>query len=476
MKQCQSLITPVILCGGSGTRLWPLSRATFPKQFLQLEGEKSLFQQTLQRVHDNPLYDAPLVLTNQEHRFYVGEQARQIDVPLDTILLEPCSRNTAPAIGAAIAYNNSRKPDNLIHVLPSDHLIQDDEPYRAAILEAAQTARAGYLTTFGITPTYPATGYGYIKAGPKLEKAGHKVERFIEKPDEATAKTMVDEGGYFWNSGMFLLSPESFMQELGKFEPEMSSAILKAVKLAESDLDFVRLDEATFSMAPDISVDYAVFEKTERAALIPAPISWSDIGSWQSLWQSKGGDDAGNVVYGAATLNAADNNIVVSDGQHIALNGVSNLAVIATDDALLVSSLEQSEDIKKIVASLKESEATSPLTQEHKTVYRPWGGYTSILKGERFQVKKLFVKSGAQLSLQKHHHRAEHWVVVSGTAEVTIDDEVKILSENQSVYIPLGSVHRLKNPGKIQLEVVEVQSGSYLGEDDIVRFQDDFGR
>lgn len=469
-------ITPVILCGGSGTRLWPLSRSSFPKQFLKLGDAESLFQQTLIRLAENEIYDAPLVLTNADYRFLVAEQARDIGIELSGVLLEPVVRDTAPAIAAATIHIAVDEPDRLIHVLPSDHLIEHDEVYDLAVKLAAETASVGHLVTFGINPSEPATGYGYIKAGSKIGTGALQVGQFIEKPDLARAKAMLDEGGYSWNSGMFLFKAGVFLEELERFEPTIAKAARGAVDNAATDLDFIRLAVAEFEQSPSISVDYAIFERTDKAAVVPAAISWSDIGSWKSLWESQTADENGNVVKGAATLVNATDNFVVSEDQAIVLNGVSGLTVVATDDAVLVSDMTESEKIKDIVAALKENEKTEALVREHKTIYRPWGGYTSIMNGERFQVKRLFVAPGKKLSLQKHHHRAEHWVVVSGTAEVTVDDKIATLSENQSAYIPLGAVHRLANPGKILLEVIEVQSGAYFGEDDIIRIEDDFGR
>lgn len=469
-------ITPVILCGGSGTRLWPLSRKSHPKQFLQLGDQESLFQKTLKRLTRNAAYGPALILTNADYRFLIAEQARQIDVELGGILLEPAARNTAPAIGAAAAYISKHYDNKLTHILPSDHLIEDDEVYQTAINLAVEAAEDGHLVTFGITPTGPATGYGYIKSGDQLKTGAFMVDRFIEKPSLDKAKTMLAEGGYSWNSGMFLFDVDLFLSELTAFERTIAECVERAIEKAEHDLDFVRLDSDAFSQSPDISVDYAVFERTHKAAVVPTAIHWSDIGSWQSLWKTMEKDEKGNALNGPVTAINSMNNMVVSDHQHIALNGVSDLTIVATDDAVLVSSSDQSENVKEVVAVLKKSTDTENLVTSHKTVYRPWGGYTSILNGDRFQVKRLFVSPGKQLSLQKHQHRSEHWVVVSGTAEVTLDDAVHTLSENQSIYIPLGAVHRLANQGHILLEVIEVQSGSYLGEDDIVRLEDDFGR
>lgn len=469
-------ITPVILCGGSGTRLWPLSRHKAPKQFMALGDEPSLFQQALQRLDSNKIYGAPVILTNNEHRFQVAEQAQQIGVKLGGILLEPSARNTAPAIAAAALHVKASKKPDLLHVLPSDHLIEDDKIYRTAIEDAAKAAMDGYLVTFGIKPNGPATGYGYIKASEALENGANLVAKFTEKPSLDKAKAMLEEGGYSWNSGMFLFKADTLLEELEAFEPEMIKTVSKAVQDAVIDLDFIRLDEASFEKAKNISIDYALFEPTKKAALISAEIKWSDIGSWKSLWENQPQDKHGNVVKGHATFIDAKENMVITDHQHVALNGVSNLTIVSTADALLVSSMEHSEGVKDIVAQLKADPNTLSLTDEHTTIHRPWGGYTSILNADTFQVKKLFVSAGKRLSLQKHQHRSEHWVVVSGKAEVTIDEKIFELCENESVYIPLGAVHRLANRDKKLLEVIEVQSGSYLGEDDIIRFEDDFGR
>lgn len=471
-----NLIKPVILCGGSGTRLWPLSRGTFPKQFLKLGDDYSLFQKTLLRLSEAEIYAAPLILTNENYRFLVAEQALEIGIKPGGILLEPVVRNTAAAIGAATAYIAAQDPKSLIYVLPSDHLIDRDDVYDAAVQTAAKTAAQGHLVTFGITPNHPATGYGYIKAAKALDSGALQVATFIEKPALERANAMLSEGGYSWNSGMFLFMAETFLNELEAFEPDVAKAAKASVANAISDLDFVRLAVNDFEKSPDISVDYAVFERTKKAAVVPAAIKWSDIGSFKSLMETQAADENGNVAKGPGTFVEATGNMVISQGPQVVLNGVSGLTVVATHDAILVSDMEQSEKVKDVVAILKQDPQTRILTHEHKTIYRPWGGYTSVLNGERFQVKKLFVLPGKKLSLQKHHHRAEHWVVVNGTAEVTIDDTIAVLSENQSIYIPLGAVHRLANPGKIMLEVIEVQSGSYLGEDDIIRIEDEYGR
>lgn len=475
MQNNQGVI-PVILCGGSGTRLWPLSRSEAPKQFTKIGNETSLFQKAILRHQSNEHYTRPIIITNDAYRFQVAEQALEVGVELGAIILEPASRNTAPAIAAAVTFINKSNPDALVHVLPSDHLIEDNNTYRDALNTASESAKVGYLVTFGVTPNQPATGYGYIKAGKKLATGASEVAQFIEKPELDKAQAMLDEGGYSWNSGMFLFSAKDFMSELGNFQPEITDAVQQAVDKAETDFDFVRLHKTAFEASPSISVDYAVFEVTQKAAVVSAEITWSDIGSWDAFYESRDADYNGNVTTGSATFVGSERNMVLTDRHHVALNGVSGLTVVANDDAILVSAMESSENVKDVVSALKNNPETAILAKEHKTNYRPWGGYTSILNGDRFQVKKLFVKPGKKLSLQKHHHRSEHWVVVSGTAEVTIDDSVMTLSENQSVYIPLGAVHRLANPGKILLEVIEVQSGSYLGEDDIIRIQDDFGR
>ncbi|MBA4783775.1 MAG: mannose-1-phosphate guanylyltransferase/mannose-6-phosphate isomerase [Rhizobiales bacterium] len=479
-------VRPIILAGGSGTRLWPLSRGQYPKQFIALGDNGSLFQQTLLRCRADDLYADPVIITNEAYRFLVAQQAADVNVPLAAILLEPSARNTAPALAVGALFcqdlgDDAPELQNLqelpvLHVMPSDHRIIADDAYQAAVRSAVQGARSGRLVTFGIKPTTAATGYGYIEAGSETAPGLRDVRRFVEKPDVKTATAFLDQGGFFWNSGMFVFSIGTFLEELRRFEPAMHDAAHIAVKKAERDRDFTRLDRTAFEAMKSISVDYAVFERTDRCSVVPAAISWSDLGTWQSIRTVLPPDAAGNSVMGRhVTLNAR-NNLVISDDKLVALNGVDNLAVIVSDDAVLVSSLDDSENVKRLVEQLKSNPDTAALTEEHRLTYRPWGGYSSILKRDRFQIKRLFVNPGARLSLQKHHHRTEHWVIVSGTAEVTVDGVVRILSENQSTYIPLGAVHRLANPGKIPLEVIEVQLGSYLGEDDIIRLDDEFGR
>ncbi|KQW29346.1 mannose-1-phosphate guanyltransferase [Rhizobium sp. Root274] len=470
-------IVPVIMAGGKGTRLWPLSRAAAAKQFIRFLGDETLLQKTLMRVSDEALYDAPLVVTNEDFRFLVAEQAREMDVKLDGIVLEPEARNTAAAVAAAaviVAQRHGR--DTLIQILPSDHEITVDDTYRACVASAADAARSGKIVTFGITPTEPATGYGYIEIGAEIGNGISAVSRFVEKPNADIAQQMLDSGNYAWNSGMFVFSAGRMIEELRALAPEVLAAVEKSVEQAKGDLDFTRLDAETFAEAPSISIDYAVMEKTANAAVVPAAITWSDLGSWDAIWKLAGGDENGNVVNGNATVSDTTNSLVMSREAHLAVQGMDGVAVIASEDAVYVGRLDRSQDVGNLVKMLAANKETAGLTENHPTALRPWGGYTSVLNGERFQVKRLFVHPDKKLSLQKHYHRAEHWVCVRGTAEVTIDDKVTVLNENQSIYIPQGSVHRLANPGKIQLEVIEVQTGSYLGEDDIIRLVDEFGR
>ncbi|MGB3337901.1 MAG: mannose-1-phosphate guanylyltransferase/mannose-6-phosphate isomerase [Devosia sp.] len=472
-----NLIVPVILAGGQGTRLWPMSRAARPKQFLNLTGAVTLFQKTLQRVSDTSIYASAVVMTNAEYRFIVAEQADELETPLAGILLEPVARNTAVAIAAAAAFVSDRfGPDAILHILPSDHEVDVDEGYLLAVQHAAQAAAAGDLVTFGLVPTHPETGYGYIKADGAVGSGASKIERFIEKPDAARAQQMLAEGGYFWNSGMFMIGADAFLRECDALAPDVLAAARNSVTKAKVDLDFVRLDEASFAAAPGISIDYAIFEKTARAAVVPVNFGWSDLGSWDAIWKISSRDAANNAVKGPVTLNGVSNSLVVTDHAHVAIDGVDDIAVIATNDAIYVGKLSEAQKVGGMVKTLRAGKLTANLTEIHKTAYRPWGGYSSVLNGERFQVKRLFVKPGKKLSLQKHHHRAEHWIVVRGTAEVTIDGAVTVLSENQSIYLPLGCTHRLANPGRIELELIEVQTGSYLGEDDIIRIEDEFGR
>jgi len=471
------LIVPVILAGGQGTRLWPLSRSARPKQFLDVMGDHSLFEQTLQRVADPERYAPPIVVTNADYRFLVAEQALETGVELAGVLLEPVARNTAAAIAAAAVFAVQKfGAAAVLHILPSDHAIEADASYRQAVDTAATAARGGRLVTFGIVPTYPETGYGYIEAGPPLADGVLEVACFVEKPNLARAEEMLASGRYSWNSGMFMLDAKTFLDELQALSPETFAAAREAVDHARTDLDFIRLDPEAFASAPSISVDYAVFEKTKLAAVLPVTFPWSDLGSWDAVWKMSPKDAQENVTRGAVTLNNSSRSLVFTEGAHVAIEGLDDIAVIASDDAIFVGRLSAAQQVGALVKALRLDPETTALTETHRTSYRPWGGYTNVLVGERFQVKRLFVQPGKRLSLQRHHHRSEHWVVVHGTAEVTLDGKVSMLTENQSIYLPLGCTHRLANPGKILLELIEVQTGSYLGEDDIIRIEDEFGR
>jgi mannose-1-phosphate guanylyltransferase len=470
-------IVPIIMAGGKGTRLWPLSRSTAPKQFIPLVDEASLFQQTLQRVSDPALYEKPLIVTNQDFRFLVAEQAREINIELSGILLEPVARNTAAAIAAAALFLKSRFGDDaILQLLASDHEIETTSLYQDAIKTARATAMAGKIVTFGITPSEPATGYGYIEQGSALESGAYAVKRFVEKPQVAVARQMLEAGGFFWNSGIFMSRVDVLLNELQTFAPDVYKAVEVSVDLADVDLDFVRLEQKAFAQSPDISIDYAVMEKTANAAVVASAFAWSDLGSWDAVWKQGGKDDNGNVIIGHATVVNTKNSLVLSRSTHLAVQGLSDVAVVASEDAIYVGRLDEAQEVGKLVKYLASHKDTLALTQTHPTAYRPWGGYTSLFNGDRFQVKRLFVHPGKKLSLQKHFHRSEHWVCVKGTAEVTVGDTVTYVRENESVYIPQGQLHRLYNPGKITLEMIEVQTGSYLGEDDIVRVSDEFGR
>ncbi|MBN5050952.1 mannose-1-phosphate guanylyltransferase/mannose-6-phosphate isomerase [Stenotrophomonas maltophilia] len=463
-------VQPVILSGGSGTRLWPLSREAYPKQFLPLAGELTMLQATWQRVA--PIASrGPLVIANEEHRFVAAEQLQQVGAEPAAIILEPVGRNTAPAIAVAALEATRDGADALLLVLPSDHVITDEAAFRAAVQAASSAAEAGKLVTFGIVPTGPETGYGYIKAADG--QGVRAVERFVEKPDLEIATGYVASGQYYWNSGMFLFKASRYLQELERLQPAMLSACRDAWQSARRDADFTRLDKDAFTAVPSDSIDYAVMEKTADAVVVPLDAGWNDVGSWTALRDVSQQDGDGNAHQGDVI--AIDCRNTYAYGQRlVAMVGLDDVIVVETDDAVLVGKADRMQEVKTVVAKLKadgRSEATW-----HRKVYRPWGAYDSIDNGERFQVKRITVKPGGTLSLQMHHHRAEHWIVVSGTAEVTRGDEVILLSENQSTYIPLGVTHRLRNPGKLPLELIEVQSGSYLGEDDIVRFEDTYGR
>jgi mannose-1-phosphate guanylyltransferase/mannose-6-phosphate isomerase len=469
------MLTPLILSGGSGTRLWPVSRRNLPKQFLSLSGDGTLFQQTVARTQKLPDVAAPIIVASEDHRFLAADQLLEAGVKGPSILLEPVARNTAPAIALGALKALERDPQALLLVLPADHLIGDTQSFVAAVQQALPAARDGWLVTFGIRPDRPETGFGYIRRAESIGGAAFRVERFVEKPDLATAEGYVKDGGYDWNSGMFLFKAARYLEELGQHAPEMLEAVRQAYATGHGDLDFVRVDAEAFAKVPDNSIDYAVMEKTSRAAVVPVSCAWSDIGSWSALWLSGQHDEQGNQREGDTLTVNTRNSLLRSHDRHmIATVGVDDLIVVTTPDATLVAHRDAAQDVKKVVDQLKASGRTEH--SFHRVVHRPWGSYDSLEEGGRFQVKRIVVKPGASLSLQKHHHRAEHWIVVSGTAEVTCDEKVFLLAENQSTYIPLGSVHRLRNPGKVPLELIEVQSGSYLGEDDIVRFDDVYGR
>ncbi len=469
------MLIPLILSGGSGTRLWPVSRKNLPKQFLALAGKGTLFQQTIARTRQLPDLAAPIVVASEDHRFLAADQLLEAGVEDATIVLEPLARNTAPAIALGALQALQRDADAVLLVLPADHLIGDTSAFVEAVKQAMPLATQGWLVTFGIRPDRPETGFGYIRRAEAIGSDSYRVEQFVEKPDLSTAQSYLADGGYDWNSGMFLFKASRYLEELAAHAPAMLAAVREAHAKASADLDFVRIDRDAFALVPDDSIDYAVMEKTQRAAVIPVNCAWSDIGSWSALWLTGDKDAQGNLCEGDTMTVDTHNSLLRSHDRHlIATVGVDDLIVVTTPDATLVAHRDAAQDVKKIVEQLKAANRSEHSL--HRVVHRPWGSYDSLEAGERFQVKRIVVKPGASLSLQKHHHRAEHWIVVSGTAEVTCDDKVFLLGENQSTYIPLGSKHRLRNPGKVALELIEVQSGSYLGEDDIVRFDDVYGR
>lgn len=469
------MLIPLILSGGSGTRLWPVSRKNLPKQFLSLTGESTLFQQTVARALTLPSSANPIVVASADHRFLAADQLLESSVQGATIILEPTPRNTAPAIALGALQALSSDPDALLLVLPADHLIGDTTSFSTAVENAIPVALDGWLVTFGIHPDRPETGFGYIRRAEAIGDGAFRVEQFVEKPNLMTAESYLAKGSYDWNSGMFLFKASRYLEELGAYAPDILEATQRAFASAKSDLDFVRVDKDEFTKVPDDSIDYAVMEKSTRSAVVPVSCEWSDIGSWSALWLAGSKDDSGNLLEGDTIAISTRNSLVRSHDRHlVATVGVDDLIVVTTPDATLVTRRSDAQDVKKVVDQLKAMDRSEHSL--HRVVHRPWGNYDSLEAGDRFQVKRIMVKPGAALSLQKHHHRAEHWIVVSGTAEVTCDDKVFLLGENQSTYIPLGSVHRLRNPGKVALEIIEVQSGSYLGEDDIVRLEDVYGR
>jgi mannose-1-phosphate guanylyltransferase len=461
-------IKAVIMAGGSGTRLWPLSRATHPKQFLALNGEATMLQDTVKRLSDLNIASF-FTLCNEEHRFFVAEQMRQIG-KLGSIILEPEGRNTAPALALAALLSDE---DDLLLVLAADHVIQNNELFVETVKEAVPLADSDKFVTFGVVPGTPHTGYGYIKKGQKVG-VGFDVVKFVEKPSIELAQEYVNSGDYLWNSGMFLVKASLFLNELSKFNPDIYEACQMAVAEVKEDQDFIRINNEKFLECPSKSIDYSIMEKTNTAVVVPMDVGWSDIGSWSSLWDLSKKDCSGNATYGDVVLHSSRNSYIRTDGMLVAAIGVDNLVLVATKDAIMIAHKDSVQNVKIITQALEaDARVEWALNRE---VYRPWGKFDTIDRGERYQVKRITVKPGAKLSVQMHHHRAEHWVVVSGTARVTNGEKVFLLSENESTYIPIGVVHALENPGKVELELIEVQSGRYLGEDDIVRFDDRYGR
>lgn len=467
------MILPVIMAGGSGSRLWPLSRQLNPKQLLKLSGEFTLLQQTLLRLQGLEAL-TPSIICNEDHRFMVSEQLRQLGVRGATVLLEPVGRNTAPAIALAALSAVENGDDPMLLVLAADHYIADQIAFHRAVKSAICLAEQNKLVTFGVLPSCPETGYGYIQRGNSLGVAGFNVARFVEKPDVARANDYLNSGDYYWNSGMFMFKSSVYLEALEKFRPDILVACKNALEQGRKDMDFIRVDAEAFAACPEDSIDYAVMEKTTEAAVVPLDAGWSDIGSWSALWEIGDKDGNGNVCKGDVLAFNTQNSLIHAEHKLVATVGVENLVVVETKDAVLVVHKDKVQDVKKVVEAIKNSGRHEHMN--HREVYRPWGVYDSIEAGERYQVKRISVSPGAKLSVQMHHHRAEHWVVVSGTARVTNGEKTFLVTENESTFIPIGEVHALENPGKIPLELIEVQSGSYLGEDDIVRFEDHYGR
>jgi mannose-1-phosphate guanylyltransferase/mannose-6-phosphate isomerase len=472
------MITPILLCGGSGTRLWPLSRKSYPKQFVPLTGEKTLFQASAERL-SGPDFAPPVVLTNSEFRFIVTEQLSSTAIDPGAILIEPEGRNTAPAILAAALYLEQSDPDALMLVAPSDHVVPDPDAFRAAVAAGAQAARAGRIVTFGITPGYAETGYGYLEL-PQAPEAGSltplPLTRFVEKPSAADAATMLASGNYLWNAGIFLFTARAIIAAFRAHAPDLVTPVSEAVTKGKPDLGFLRLDPEAWAKAQDISIDYAVMERADNLSVVPFSAGWSDLGGWDAVWRETPQDARGVATSGPATAIDCDNTLLRSEDDTLEVVGIGleNMIVVAMPDAVLVADASRAQDVKLAVAALKKKDAkqATMFPKDH----RPWGWFESLVIGGRFQVKRIHVHPGAALSLQSHHHRSEHWIVVEGTARVTVDDEVKLISENQSVYIPLGATHRMENPGKLPMVLVEVQTGSYLGEDDIIRYEDFYAR
>jgi len=468
------MILPIIMAGGSGSRLWPLSRQQFPKQFLTLLGDNSMLQTTANRLK-GIAHSPALVICNEDHRFSVAEQFRLNNIPNSGIVLEPVGRNTAPAIALAAMLAIRNGDDPLLLVLAADHVIKNEAAFCDAVSKAIPLAEQDQLVTFGIVPTAPETGYGYIQRGDSLaNQLGFAVAQFVEKPNLATAEDYIATGQYYWNSGMFLFKASTYLQELKLHSPDIYAACEAAIIHTTQDADFIRVDKTAFEVCPDDSIDYAVMEKTQHAVVVPMDCGWSDVGSWSALWEIEDKDEQGNVFKGDVIGINTHNTYVNATEKLVTTIGLTDVVVVETKDAILVAKQSEVQQVKQVVEQLKSENRSE--WQHHREVYRPWGKYDSIDNGGRFQVKRITVKPGAKLSVQMHHHRAEHWIVVSGTAKVTNGDKEILLTENQSTYIPVGVIHALENPGKVSLELIEVQSGSYLGEDDIVRFEDRYGR
>ena len=467
-------IIPVILSGGAGTRLWPLSRSQYPKQFLSLAAQNTMIQETLLRLEGIDVA-SPIVICNESHRFIVADQLAQINVKNPFIILEPLGRNTAPAIAAGALKAQALDKDAVMVVLPSDHVIQNKAALAHGVELACKAAAEGFLVTFGITPTAPETGYGYIKAQVKSGEAVFPLDRFVEKPNRETAQKYLDSGEYFWNSGMFVFKASTFLAELKHFEPEIFASVEAAYTKAAVDVDFIRLEKEAFATSPSRSIDYAVMEKTSKGKVIPLDAGWNDVGAWSALWEVNKKDENQNVIFGDVLTQNTQDSYIYSQGRLVAAVGLRDMVVVETKDAVLVAERSQVQGVKDIVEELKRQERHS-CVEENQVGVRPWGSYEAIERGHRYKVKHITVKPGAKLSVQMHYHRAEHWIVVSGTALVRNGDQELLLGENQSTFIPLGTVHALENPGKVPLELIEVQSGPYLEEDDIIRFEDRYGR
>ncbi|TQQ42026.1 mannose-1-phosphate guanylyltransferase/mannose-6-phosphate isomerase [Vibrio cholerae] len=463
------MLLPVIMAGGAGSRLWPLSRSLYPKQFISLASDKSMLQETITRLSGLE-HQAPLLICNQEHRFIVAEQLRQQRIKHGGIVLEPVGRNTAPAIALAALHATKHGDDPLLLVLAADHVIQNQAAFTKAVKNAIKPAEQGMLVTFGIVPTAPETGYGYIKQGEVVGETAYRVAQFVEKPNLATAEQYLASGEYYWNSGMFLFKASRYLKELKAHRPDILHACELAMQGARGDLDFVRIEEASFTECPEDSIDYAVMEKTQDALVVPMDAGWSDVGSFSALWEVSPKDSQGNVMVGDVIAEQTRNSYIYAQNKLVSTVGVDNLVIIETKDAVLVANKDKVQDVKNVVNQLKALQRRE--CEQHREVYRPWGSHDEIAEGERYHVKHLRVKPGEQTALQMHHHRAEHWVVVQGTAKVTNGDKSYLVSENQSTYIPLGSAHRIANPGKVDLHLIEVRSGSYLQEDDIVRLEE----